>query len=294
MPKISTPLTDTFIKNLKATDKAQKYYDGGGLYLFVSPKTGDKFWYMSYRWSDQQKTLSIGGYPVISLAEARAVETAHRVKQFCSQIFRYAVAIGKRSEDKGDPTIFIKNALTPAKHSRFAAITEPNKIGHLLMDIDAHRASIVIEYALKIIPYIFVRLSELRLAKWEEIDLDKKEWRIPASRMKMKVGHIVPLAKQVIELLNKLKPYAMDSVYLFPSPREKTRPITEETLIAAIRHMGYDKETMTVHGFRKMASTRLNEMGFNRDWVERQLAHKERNKIRDAYNLPNIDLRENA
>ena len=220
----------------------------------------------------------------LRVIEARAVETAHRVKQFCSQIFRYAVAIGKRSEDKGDPTIFIKNALTPAKHSRFAAITAPNKIGHLLMDIDAHRASIVIEYALKIIPYVFVRPSELRLAKWEEIDLDKKEWRIPASRMKMKVEHIVPLAKQVIELLNKLKPYAMDSVYLFPSPREKTRPITEETLIAAIRHMGYDKETMTVHGFRKMASTRLNEMGFNRDWVERQLAHKERNKIRDAYN----------
>ena len=213
-----------------------------------------------------------------------AVETAHRVKQFCSLIFRYAVATGKRPEERGDPTIYIKDGLTPTKHGKYAAITDVEGIGHLLRDIDGHKANVVVQYALKIMPYVFTRPSELRLAKWNEFNFIKAEWRIPASRMKMKVEHIVPLAKQVIELLNELKPYTRNSDFLFPSPRSKDRPVTEEALIAAIRHMGYGKETMTVHGFRKLASTRLNEMGINRDWIERQLAHKERNKIRDAYN----------
>jgi integrase len=134
-------------------------------------------------------------------------------------------------------------------------------------------------------PYVFVRPGELRRAEWEEFNFDKAEWRIPAARMKMRQQHIVPLARQVLEILEDLQLYTGNGRFLFPSMRANTAPISDMTLLGGLRRMGYTKEQMTVHGFRSMASTLLNEHGYNRDWIERQLAHGERNSVRAAYNF---------
>jgi integrase len=129
-----------------------------------------------------------------------------------------------------------------------------------------------------------VRPGELRQAQWREIDLDRPEWRIPAGRMKMKVEHIVPLSRQAVQILRELRPLTGSGSYVFPSVRTPTRPLSDGTLNAALRRLGYDKNEMTTHGFRAMASTQLNEMGYPVDVIERQLAHNERNKVRAAYN----------
>lgn len=216
--------------------------------------------------------------------EARgAVETAHRTLQNCGQVFRYAIATGRAERD---PAADLRGALTPIKHTSFASITEPKEIGALLRDIDAYQGNIIVCAALRMAPYVFVRPGELRRAEWEEFNLEAKEpeWRIPASRMKMRKLHIVPLAPQVVSILQDLHRYTGNGRYLFPSMRAKSAPISDVTLLAALRRMGYDKESMTVHGFRSMASTLLNEQGYNRDWIERQLAHGERNTVRAAYN----------
>lgn len=216
--------------------------------------------------------------------EARgAVETAHRTLQNCGQVFRYAIATGRAERD---PSADLRGALSPIKHTSFASITEPKEIGALLRDIDAYQGNIIVCAALRMAPYVFVRPGELRRAEWEEFNLDAKEpeWRIPASRMKMRKLHIVPLSRQVVEILQDLHKYTGTGRYLFPSMRAKSAPISDVTLLAALRRMGYDKESMTVHGFRSMASTLLNERGYNRDWIERQLAHGEKNTVRAAYN----------
>lgn len=216
--------------------------------------------------------------------EARgAVETAHRTLQNCGQVFRYAIATGRAERD---PSADLRGALSPIKHTSFASITEPKEIGALLRDIDAYQGNIIVCAALRMAPYVFVRPGELRRAEWEEFNLDAKEpeWRIPASRMKMRKLHIVPLSRQVLEILQDLHKYTGNGRYLFPSMRAKSAPISDVTLLAALRRMGYDKESMTVHGFRSMASTLLNERGYNRDWIERQLAHGEKNTVRAAYN----------
>jgi integrase len=131
---------------------------------------------------------------------------------------------------------------------------------------------------------VFTRATELRAAEWSEIDLKAKEWRIPAIRMKMRQQHIVPLSDQAVRILEELKPYTGDSKYLFPSIRTNDKPITDVALLSALRRMGYEKHEICIHGFRGMASTLLNELGYNRDWIERQLAHGERNEVRAAYN----------
>lgn len=216
--------------------------------------------------------------------EARgAVETAHRTLQNCGQVFRYAIATGRAERD---PAADLRGALSPIKHTSFASITESKEIGALLRDIDAYQGNIIVCAALRMAPYVFVRPGELRRAEWEEFNLEAKEpeWRIPASRMKMRKLHIVPLARQVVGILQDLHRYTGNGRYLFPSMRAKSAPISDVTLLAALRRMGYDKGSMTVHGFRSMASTLLNEQGYNRDWIERQLAHGERNTVRAAYN----------
>ena len=131
---------------------------------------------------------------------------------------------------------------------------------------------------------VYVRPKERRSAEWSEFDLDNAEWRIPAHKMKMRVLHIVPLSKQAIAILNELKPLTGSGQYLFPSNRTKTRPMSDNTINGALRRLGYTKEEMTGHGFRSMASTILNEQGWNRDAIERQLAHSERDGVRAAYN----------
>ena len=219
---------------------------------------------------------------VLRKIESRgAIETTHRTMQICGQVFRYAIATGRAERN---PAADLKGALTPVKHTNFASITDPKAIGQLLRDIDAYNGNIIVKTALQLLPYVFVRSGELRRAEWSEIDFDKAEWRIPASRMKMKELHIVPLSNQAVQLLKELNLYSGYSKYIFPSMRANSAPISDVTLLAALRRMGYDKETMTVHGFRSMASTLLNEQGYNRDWIERQLAHAERNNVRAAYN----------
>ena len=214
--------------------------------------------------------------------EARgAMETAHRTLQNCGQIFRYAVATGRAERD---PAADLKGALAPVKSKGFASIKEPKAIGALLRDIDAYAGNLIVRAALRLAPYVFVRPGELRRAEWSEVNFDAAEWRIPAAKMKMREVHIVPLARQAVEILEDLQQYTGHSRYLFPSMRANSAPISDVTLLAALRRMGYDREAMTVHGFRSMASTLLNEQGFNRDWIERQLAHGERNHVRAAYN----------
>ena len=220
---------------------------------------------------------------VLRRIEARgAIETAHRTLQNCGQIFRYAIATGRAERD---PTADLRDALSPVNSTNFASITEPKDIGALLRDIDEYTGNLIVRAALRMAPYVFVRPGELRRAEWSEFNMEDAEWRIPASRMKMKEKHIVPLSRQVVSILEDLHQYTGHTRYLFPSMRANSAPISDVTLLAALRRMGYDKDTMTVHGFRSMASTLLNEQGYNRDWIERQLAHGERNTVRASYNF---------
>ena len=210
-----------------------------------------------------------------------SLDTAHRALQDCSRIFRYAIATGRGERDTAAD---LRGALPPAKGSNFSAITEKKAVGALLRAIDGYEGGIVVASALRLAPLVFVRPGELRQAEWAEFDLEGAEWRIPPERMKMRQVHIVPLARQVIDILEDLRQYTGHGRYLFPSMRANSAPISDATLLAALRRMGYSKDEMTVHGFRSMASTLLNEQGYNRDWIERQLAHGERNSIRAAYN----------
>lgn len=215
-------------------------------------------------------------------AERRqAVETAHRLVQLCGQVFRYAIVTGRT---KHDISADLRGALQAVTVQHRAAITDSKGIGRLLRAIDGYAGYFPVCCALRLAPLVFVRPGELRQAEWAEIDTDAAEWRIPAEKMKMRQVHIVPLSRQALAILDDIRPFSGHGRYLFPSVRTDDRPITDATLLAAIRGMGFTKEEMTVHGFRGMASTLLNEKGCNRDWIERQLAHGERNGVRAAYN----------
>jgi len=209
-------------------------------------------------------------------------ETAHRTKQRCGQIFRFAVATGRATRDI---TVDLRGALAPVVSKNHAAITDPTKIGALLRAIDSYDGHRMTGIALKLSALLFVRPGELRAAAWSEFDLDAAQWRIPAQRMKMGERHIVPLARQAIPLLRELRKLnAWSDTYVFPSLRTSCRPMSENTMNAALRRLGYTGDEMTSHGFRAMASTCLNELGWHPDVIELQLAHGERNKVRAAYN----------
>ena len=208
-------------------------------------------------------------------------ETAHKLLAFTGQIFRFGVA---SLIAPSDPTGALKGALAPVPKAHRAAITEPEDIRRLLAAIDDYHGSPIVKSALRLAPLVFVRPGELRLARWDEFDLPGAEWRIPAARMKMAKPHIVPLARQSLGILDELRPLTGGGPLLFPGFRTAVRPISDATLLNALRSLGFEKTEMTVHGFRAMASTRLNELGYNYDWIERQLAHAERNSIRAAYN----------
>ncbi len=219
---------------------------------------------------------------VLRKIESRGIlETAHRAQQNCGQVFRYAIATGRAGRD---PSSDLKGALTPAKHKRMATITAPNKIGELLRAIDGYEGTPIAKCALRLAPLLFVRPGELRHAEWDEIDLGTAEWRIPAKKMKMKDPHIVPLSSQAVEVVRDIEPITGKGKYVFPSLRSNSRPMSENTVLAALRRMGFTKEEMSGHGFRAMASTVLHEQGWPSDVIERQLAHAERNSIKAAYN----------
>lgn len=219
---------------------------------------------------------------VLRRIESRgALETAHKVKNWCANVFRYGVATGRCERN---PVADLRGALPPVKSKRFASITDPKAIGKLLLDLDGYQGSFVTICALKLAPLVFVRPGELRHAEWLEIDLDEAMWRIPGEKMKMKQVHLVPLSTQAVEILRELHPLTGGGKYLFPGVRSKDRPMSENTVLAALRRLGYTKDEMTGHGFRSMASTILNEKGWDRDAIERQLAHAERDAVRAAYN----------
>src|SRR5690606_4702863 len=175
-------------------------------------------------------------------------------------------------------------ALAPVATENRAAITDPAKVGELLRAIDAYQGQPAVMYALKLAPLVFVRPGELRGAEWSEFDFDGAEWRIPAERMKMAERHIVPLSTQAIALLDELKPLTGHGRFLFPSIRTAERCISDGTLNAALRRLGYASDEQSSHGFRTIARTLLHELGFHPDVIELQLAHKPRDKVRAAYN----------
>lgn len=215
------------------------------------------------------------------IEERGAIETAHRAMQNCGQIFRYAIATGRADRDVSAD---LRGALPPVKERHHASITEPKAIGELLRAIEGYQGAFVTQCALKLAPLVFVRPGELRQAEWAEFDLDGAEWRIPAGKMKMRETHIVPLSRQAVAILRELHPLTGSGRYVFPSVRTDARPMSENTVLGALRRLGYGTDDMTGHGFRSMASTLLNEQGWHRDAIERQLAHAERNAIRAAYN----------
>ena len=228
----------------------------------------------------QIKPLELLG--VIQRIEQRgANETAHRALQNCGRVFRYAVATGRAERDITRDLI---GALAPVVERHHASIVEPQAVGALLRDIDCYAGSLVVRCALRLAPLVFVRPGELRMAEWSEFNLDEGEWRIPAARMKMRAPHFVPLSKQAVEILRELYPLTGDGRFVFPGEANRSRPMSNNTVNAALRRLGYSKHEMTGHGFRSMASTLLNEQGWHPDAIERQLAHQEQNEIRAAYN----------
>ena len=212
-----------------------------------------------------------------------ALETAHKVQQICGQVFRYGIATGRCQRDISAD---LRGALPPVKVKHFASVTEPKAIAALLCAIDGYRGSFVTRCAMRLAPLVFVRPGELRSAEWSEFDFDKAEWRIPGEKMKMRDPHIVPLSTQAVAILRELQPLTGRGRYVFPSARTPNgdRCMSENAVLAALRRLGYTKDEMTGHGFRSMASTLLNEQGWHRDAIERQLAHAERNAVRAAYN----------
>lgn len=228
---------------------------------------------------------------VLRRVESRgALETTHRAMQNCGQIFRYAVATGRAERD---PTGDLRGAIPPPKEKHYASIIEPKRIAELLRVIDSYRGYFVTKCALRLSPFVFVRPGELRQSQWPEFDLERAEWRIPAERMKMREQHIVPLARQAVNILRELEPLTNrvfpsrtnNPRYVFPSARTHERAMSENAVLAALRRMGYTKNEMTGHGFRSMASTLLHEQGWTHQAIERQLAHAERNQVSAAYNF---------
>jgi integrase len=210
-----------------------------------------------------------------------AHETAHRLRSETGQIFRYAIVTGRAERDVSAD---LRGALTPVVVTNHAAITDPARIGELLRAIDGYRGQPATECAIKLAPLVFVRPGELRKAEWPEFDLDNAEWRIPGKRMKMKEQHIVPLSRQAVELLRQLQPITGERKYVFPAVTNSDRSLSENTLNASLRRLGFTGDEMTAHGFRSMASTCLNEQGWPPDVIELQLAHAERDEVRGAYN----------
>lgn len=215
--------------------------------------------------------------------EARgAIGTAHRALQNFGQVFRYAIATGRTTRD---PAADLRGALKSVTEWHFAAIIDPKDIGPLLRAMYDYQGSAITRTTLRLAPLVFVRPGELRKAEWNEVGLDKAEWRIPAERMKMKQPHIVPLARQAIEILQELQPITGRGRYLFPSPLTNQRAMSDNAILTAMRRMGIGKDEMTGHGFRAMARTVLDEVLHVRpDYIEHQLAHAVRDPNGRAYN----------
>lgn len=234
---------------------------------------------------------SIGSRPVAEISPAElldvlraieqrgALEVAARVLQRCGAVFRYAIST---SRARTNPAADLKGALKPPVKRHYAAL-DARELPLFLQCLDAFPGDKTTELATKLLLLTFVRTGELIAARWDEFDLEAKIWRVPADRMKMKVEHLVPLSDQALEILAELKPITGRADLLFPNRRDIHKPMSNNTILRGLKRMGYLGKA-TGHGFRTTASTVLNEMGFESDAIERQLAHGERNTVRAAYN----------
>ncbi len=253
-----------------------------------SPKTIKKT-----RWLLSLLDFSLGARPVVEilahelLAALRQVEgsgrndTARRLRSFASAVFRYAIATARAVTNPADA---LQGSLIAPKVKHRAALLEPKAVGGLLRAIDDYQGQPATKLALQLIPHVFVRPGELRRAEWPEFDLDKEVWKIPAAKMKMRVEHAVPLSSQAVGILRQAKTHTGTGQYVFPSIRSLQKPMSENTLNAALRRLGYSKDEMTTHGFRSVASTLLNESGkWSPDAIERALAHKGSDALRAVY-----------
>ncbi|MDR3135512.1 MAG: tyrosine-type recombinase/integrase [Deltaproteobacteria bacterium] len=216
------------------------------------------------------------------IEEASHFETAHRVKGLLSQVLTFGVSSGYLAHNVARD---LDGALAPKpKAIHRPSFVDKEKVGRLVLATRTYSGSPAVTYALRILPYVFVRPGELRHAEWGEISLGEKVWRLPPEKMKMRRPHIVPLSCQVAQMLSELRRHTGQHKLVFPGSRVITRPISDAAINAALRYLGYERGEICGHGFRSMASTLLNEMGYNTDWIERQLAHVEGNSVRAAYN----------
>ncbi|MGE0383540.1 MAG: tyrosine-type recombinase/integrase [Gammaproteobacteria bacterium] len=233
--------------------------------------------------------------------ESGRLDTAHRAFNLVDSVFKYAVASGT-AERNPCADLDMRRLLRPVRSAHHASLRKPEEVGQLLNEIDGYAGSYITKIALAFGAHVFVRPRELRHAEWQEINFDTAEWRIPAEKMKMRRPHLVPLSRQAIALLSDIQPLTGEGRYVFPSALRRPsgaaraasseRCMSENTILAALRRLGYEKGRMTGHGWRSIASSTLNEQGWNRDAIERQLAHAERDKTRAAYNYAeHLDLR---
>jgi integrase len=211
-----------------------------------------------------------------------ANETARRVRQICSQVFRYAIATARAERD---PSADLRGAFAPVVTVHRAAITEPQRVAGLLRVLDNYEGTAIVKAALRLAPLVFVRPGELRSAEWAEINLDRAEWIIPPWRMKMRQALIVPLSRQAVSILRELHPITGEGRFVFPSARSAERPMSDNAVLAAMRRCAIPKEEMTGHGFRAVARTILDEvLHFRVDLIEHQLGHAVKDPNGRAYN----------
>ncbi len=233
----------------------------------------------------------LGDYPIrditvpimresLLLMERRgALSALRKVRMWASQVFRYAIATGRADSDPAAP---LRGTFKAHKPRSFAALTKSQEFGELVAKVKAYDGSPITRSALLLMAYTFVRTGELRQAHWSEFDVGEAIWRIPPERMKMRREHIVPLSRQVLMLLSELRLLTGHSNFVFPNERRGSKPMSENTILYALYRLGFHGRA-TGHGFRSSASTLLNELGFDPDVIERQLAHQERNVVRAAY-----------
>ncbi|GAM04969.1 MULTISPECIES: tyrosine-type recombinase/integrase [Novosphingobium] len=254
----------------------------------MSESTATKSEYYITRLGSAISRLPIGAITTIEILvalrriEAKGnYETAKRVLQLAGRVFRYGVATARIVSD---PTRDLRGALIAPRPKHYGAIVEADRVGELLRAIDGYDGQELTRLAMQILPHVFVRPGELRHAEWHEVDFDAAIWTIPTEKMKMRRAHQVPLSRQSIEILCRVEEISGPTGYVFPSIRSRRRPMSENTINAALRRLGFSGDEMTAHGFRAMASTLLNESGqWSPDAIERALAHGDSNKVRAAY-----------
>jgi integrase len=209
------------------------------------------------------------------------LESARRTLQLAGAVFRYAVATARLASD---PTRDLRGALTAPTVTHYGAIIDPARVGELLRAIDGYGGQPITKLAMQLAPHVFVRPGELRHAEWNEFDFEGALWTIPAGKTKMRKDHLVPLSRQTIAILKDLHALTGPDGYVFPSIRSRKRPMSDNTINAGLRRLGYSTDEMTAHGFRAMASTLLNESGkWHPDAIERALAHGDSDRVRAAY-----------